>query len=100
MAGKDIKWIDDYGYTAITNVIHIAKRDGLSIEGIRLVTTDGTGAITKITADRGSLDTNIFSAVLGRTDYTNVVSVTLEDVQLQDAKTNMTIKSYSFFFHP
>jgi hypothetical protein len=30
VAGKDIKWIDDYGYTAVTNVIHIgtsAKRD-------------------------------------------------------------------------
>ena len=100
VAGKDIKWTDNYGHTAVTNVVHITKRDGSSIEGIRLVMTDGTGAITTITADRGSLDTNIVDAPLGGIDYTNVVGVTLEDAQLQDAKTNQTIKSYSFFFRP
>jgi len=100
VAGKDIKWIDSYDHSTVTNVIHIAKRDGRSIEGIRVVMTDGTGAITTITADRGSLDTNIVSAPLGGTDYTNVVRVTLEDAQLQNATTNQTIKYYDFFFHP
>ena len=100
VAGKDIKWTDDYGYTAVTNVIHITKRDGRSIQGIRVVMTDGTGAITTITADRGSLETNIVSAVLGRTDYTNVVGVTLEDAQCQYATTNLFAKHYELFFHP
>jgi hypothetical protein len=62
--------------------------------------TDGTGAITTITADRGSIETNIVSAVLGHIDYTNVVSVTLEDVQCKYATTNQTFKNYSLFFHP
>jgi hypothetical protein len=100
VAGKDIKWIDNYGYTAVTNVMHIAKRDGLSIEGVRLVTTDGTGAIKTNTADRGTLNTNFVSTVCGSTDYTNAVLITLEDAQWQSTTTNQTIKNFSFYYHP
>jgi len=100
VAGKDIKWTDNYAYASLTNVMHIAKRNGPSIEGVRVVITDQTGAITTITSDTGRLDTNFVSAVSGGTEYTNVVRVILQDAQLQNATTNQTFNNYSFFFHP
>jgi hypothetical protein len=93
--GKDLAWSDG----ADTHVMHISRRDGLSIQGIRVVDKDSYGNVTTITADTGRLYTNWVAIASYGVEHTNAVMVVLQDAQIQDAKTNQTVKQYSFVWH-
>lgn len=94
-AGKNVAWSDG----KYTHVMHIAKRDGVSLEGIRVSDTDPYGQVTTITADKGTLDTNWVSIMSYGIEQTNAVFIHLHDAQLQNATTNQSIKEYAFCFH-
>jgi uncharacterized lipoprotein YajG len=95
-AGKDITWSDGAGY--VTHVMHITKRDGVSLEGIRIVDTERNGNVMTITANKGKL-TTVRSVASYGIEYTNVVWVDLDDAQFHSGMTNQTIKGFSVAFH-
>jgi hypothetical protein len=69
-AGKDTVWQD--GAT-----LHIAKRDGASIEGIQIVKTSADGKKTTMTADTGTIS----SGSIEDTADANSVKLTLHDAR-------------------
>jgi hypothetical protein len=78
-AGKDI--------TAFSGiVIHVAKRDGTSLEGIQIKTTASDGQKTTITADTGTLAPG---SVENAADD-SAVRITLQNVKSVSAKSQMT----------
>jgi hypothetical protein len=98
VAGKDVTWSDGGGN--VTHVMHITKRDGLTLEGIRKVDTYRTGEIKTTTADRGRIDTNMAMIVTDGVTNMNTVSIFLEKAQVQDTKTNRIFERLGFVFHP
>jgi hypothetical protein len=103
VAGKDVTWSDREYNCEYTHVMHINKRDGTSLQGIRVTDKDPYGNVTTITADNGWLDTNFVSTMCYGSELTNVVMVDMHDAQIQittkSTTTNMTAKLYSLIFH-
>ena len=98
-AGKDIVWNESDGST---NVLHVDKRDGNSLEGIRVVHTgkDGNVAVT-MTADTGKVYASDTKDTIGGVFYTNFAKIALENVHAKSA--DGTVKEYKdayFFMHP
>ena len=91
-AGKDVAWSDGY-------VLHVTSRDGVSLEGIRIVKTETNGQVATITADKGTLEPQ---AATQRRDgviiSTNVLMLTLHDAQFQGV-TTQTIKELTLSLH-
>jgi hypothetical protein len=81
-AGKDVVWSDGM-------VLHVAKRDGDSVEGIRIVRkmSDGNEMIT--TADTGTLS---IGSVENPADI-HFVRITLRNAQSQNETSRMTAET-------
>ena len=89
MAGTDVAWSDG-------NVLHVTKRDGTSLEGIRVVHTDASGQVTTITADKGTVALGSGTTTTGGVvTSTNGVLILLQDAHLQSVTTNQVIKELS-----
>jgi len=91
-AGKDVAWSDGY-------VLHVASRDGVSLEGIRIVKTETNGQVAMITADKGTLQPQ--AATLRKDGViisTNTLMLTLQDAHFQGV-TTQTIKELTLSLH-
>ena len=91
IAGRDVGWHDG-------SVLHVTKRDGDSIEGIRLVTSTGA----TITADKGTIKRGQ-GQLVGRDHAiisTNFVTLTFEEAHVQNDTTNEAIKSLKLLLYP
>jgi len=98
-AGKDIVWNESDGST---NVLHVDRRNGDSLEGIRVVHTEKDGNVAVImTADRGKVYATDTKDMIGGVFYTNFAKIALENVTAKSA--DGTVKEYKdayFFMHP
>jgi hypothetical protein len=81
-AGKDVIW-----YNGL--VLHVTKRDGDSIEVIRLVSKTADGQETSITADTGTL---LAGSVENPADI-HSVRITLRNAQSHSATMNATAET-------
>ena len=81
-AGKEVVWNDGL-------VLRIMKRDGDSVEGIRIVSKSSDGQETTTTADSGSLSPG---SVENPAD-THSVRITLRNAQIQGATTHATTET-------
>ena len=81
-AGKEVVWNDGL-------VLRIMKRDGDSVEGIRIVSKSSDGQETTTTADTGSLSPG---SVENPAD-THSVRITLRNAQIQGATTHATTET-------
>jgi PBP1b-binding outer membrane lipoprotein LpoB len=91
-AGEDVAWSDGY-------VLHVARRDGASLGGIRITCKGKDGQVTTTTADKGTVS-NSGAAESHGVLYTNFVRITLENAHAQGA--DGTVKGYKqarFFLH-
>jgi uncharacterized lipoprotein YajG len=91
-AGKDVAWSDGY-------VLHVVRRDGASIEGIRIVHKGQDGQVTTTTADSGTVS-SLGAVEKGGVLYTNFVNIVLENAHAQRA--DGAVKEYKevkFFLH-
>jgi hypothetical protein len=97
-AGRDIAWNESDGST---NVLHVDRRTGDSLEGIRVVHTGKDGTVI-MTADSGK----VYAYPSGRDTiggllYTNFAKIALENVHAK--KADGTVNEYKdayFFMHP
>ena len=90
VAGKDIHWHDGI-------VLHVTKRDGDSIEGIRLVTSTET----TITADKGMIKRGPDRLMNGHDLLsTNCVTLIFEDVQVHSGVTNIPLPEMKVLLYP
>ena len=91
-AGQDIAWQGGY-------VLHVAKRDGTSLEGILITKTASDGEKTTITADTGTLS----PGSVGNATDDNTVQIALQNAKSQIEKqsgTNiMTAKILTLVLH-
>jgi tRNA A-37 threonylcarbamoyl transferase component Bud32 len=93
VAGEDVSWSDGY-------VLHVAKRDGSSLKGIRVVHKDASGQLTTITAGKGTLTLgSVTTTTDGVVTSTNDVMIDLQDAYFQNATTNQVIKELSIVLH-
>jgi len=93
VAGTNIAWSDGY-------VLHVTKRDGTSLEGIRVVHTDASGQVTTITADKGTVQLGSTTTTTGGVvTSTNGVMISLQDAHWQSVATNQVIKELSLDLH-
>ena len=93
MAGTDVAWSDGY-------VLHVTKRDGTALEGIRVVHTDASGQVTTITADKGTVALGSTTTTTGGVvTSTNGAMILLQDAHWQNATTNQVIKELSLDLH-
>jgi hypothetical protein len=93
VAGTDVAWNDGI-------VLHVTKRDGTSLEGIRVVHTDASGQVTTITADKGTVELGSTTTTTGGVvTSTNGVMILLQDAHLQSVTTNQVIKELSLDLH-
>ena len=93
VAGTDVAWSDG-------NVLHVTKRDGTSLEGIRVVHTDASGQVTTITADKGTVELGSSTITTGGVvTATNAAWILLQDAHWQNATTNGVVKELSLDFH-
>jgi hypothetical protein len=91
-AGKDIAWSDGY-------VLHVTRREGLTLGGIRIVKTETNGRVFTITADRGTLDSQPRTQRKGGVILSTIIlTITLHDVQVQGV-TSPPIKELTLFLH-
>jgi hypothetical protein len=91
-AGKDVAWSDGY-------VLHVTSRDGVSLEGIRIVKTETNGQVATITADKGTLPLGSTTITKdGVVTSTNAVTIILQDAQFQGV-TTQTIKELTLTLH-
>ena len=88
-AGKDLAWNDG------SSVLHVTKRDGNSLEGIRIVTTASDGQKTTTTADTGTLT----PGSLENAADNSCVTITLHNAKSQYAKTQMTAQDLELVLH-
>jgi hypothetical protein len=91
-AGKDVAWSDGY-------ILHVAQRDGDSLQGIHVVHKDASGQVATITADKATIqpgsDTMTKDGVLVTT---NAVTIILQDAQFQGV-TTQAIKELTLILH-
>jgi hypothetical protein len=93
VAGTDVAWSDGY-------VLHVTKRDGTALEGIRVVHTDASGQVTTITADKGTVALGSTTTTTGGVvTSTNGAMILLQDAHWQNATTNQVIKELSLDLH-
>jgi hypothetical protein len=91
-AGKDVAWSDGY-------MLRVARRDGASLEGIRILHKGQDGQVTTITADKGTVS-GLGAVEAHGVLYTNFVNIVLENAHAQRA--DGSIKEYKtakFFLH-
>ena len=94
-AGKDVAWSDGY-------VLHVAKRDGSSLEGIHVVHKNFNGQVTTIIADKGTLQPGSTTiAKNGVVTTTNAVTIILLEAQFQSTTMNQpqVIKELTLVLH-
>jgi hypothetical protein len=102
VAGEDLKWNGDVG----AYILHVAKRDGDSLEGISATHIDPPGkqtmkelsiAAARATIKPGSTTMRQDSVLVS----TNVVTLLLQDVQLKNRNgTTQFLKEYSLPLYP
>ena len=93
VAGKDVAWSDGY-------VLHVTKRDGSSLEGIRVIHNDASGRVTTITAAKGTVAPGSTTITTdGVVTSINAVMIILQDACFQNATTNQVIKELSIVLH-
>ena len=93
VAGSDIAWSDGY-------VLHVTKRDGTSLEGVRVVHTDASGQVTTITADKGTVELGATTTTTGDVvTSTNGVMILLQDAHWQNVATNQVFKELPLNLH-
>ena len=99
IAGKDVVWNESDGST---NVLHVDRRNGDSLEGIRVVHTGKDGNVEVImTADSGKVYATDTKDTIGGVLHTNFAKIVLENVHAKSA--DGTAKEYKdayFFMHP
>jgi hypothetical protein len=81
-AGKDIEF--DGGY-----LLHVTKREGSSLEGIRILVTALDGQVTEITAETGTIK----SGTPENSNFENQVTMTLHNAKTVTSSTNFTAPS-------
>jgi len=90
VAGEDIHWHDGI-------VLHVTKRDGDLIDGIRLVTSTGT----TITADKGTIKRSPERLMNGHDLIsTNCVTLIFDEAQVHSGMTNLTINEMKVLLYP
>ena len=97
-AGKDISWSSGDGFTY---VLHVDKRSGTSLEGVRIVSTRKDGKVSTFTADYGTIVTTHTQDTVGGVLYTNFAKIVLENAHAKSA--DGAVKEYkeaTFFMHP
>ena len=93
VAGTNIAWSDGC-------VLHVTKRDGTSLEGIRVIHTDASGQVVTITADKGTVGLGSSTITTGGVvTATNAVGILLQDAHFESTTTNQVIKELSLVFH-
>ena len=92
-AGKNVTWSDGY-------VLFVAKRDGLSLEGIRVVQTLPNGQTT-ISSDKGRLQPvcSTWKNENGVVISTNTLQVDLQDAFFQGVTTQAAFKGFTVYLH-
>jgi hypothetical protein len=97
-AGKDIVWNESDGST---NVLHVDRRNGDSLEGIRVVHTGKDGTVI-MTADSGKIYAYPSGQDrIGGVLYTNFAKIALENVHAKNADGSVNeYKDAYFFMHP
>jgi hypothetical protein len=91
IAGKDIPWHGG-------EVLHVTKRDGDLIEGLRIVTRTGA----TITADKGTIKRGLPGIIMPDQVLrnTNMVTLVLEVAHMHAATTDETIRGLNFTLSP
>jgi hypothetical protein len=78
-AGKDIEFPGGY-------VLHVAKREGSSLEGIHVLVTPPNGQPSEITADTGTIK----SGTPEHPDFANQITLTLHNAKTVTGPKNST----------
>jgi hypothetical protein len=90
VAGEDIHWHDGI-------VLHVTKRDGDLIDGIRLVFSTET----TITADKGTIKRRSEPLMNGHDLIsTNCVTLIFDEAQVHSGMTNLTMKDMKVLLYP
>jgi hypothetical protein len=91
VAGKDIPWHGG-------EVLHVTKRDGDLIEGIRLVTSTGA----TITADKGTIKRGLVGPPMPSHMLisTNIVTLVLEDAHIHVHSTDQRVGEMNLTLYP
>jgi len=87
-AGKDTTWREPY-------ILHITKRDGASLEGIKITSTTTDGVKTTITAATGTLSPG---SVENAADET-AVQISLNDAKMVSGTKITTSKEMRLVLH-
>jgi hypothetical protein len=78
-AGKDIEFPSGY-------VLHVAKRNGSSLEGIHIFVTPPNGQASEITAETGTIK----SGTPEHPNFENQITITLHNAKTVTGPTNFT----------
>lgn len=83
-AGKDVAFPEGY-------ILHVAKREGNSLEGIRIRVTSPDGQTKEITADQGTIQPGV-ALRPGFPEYNaaNQITITLHNAKTVSGTTNST----------
>ncbi|EEF62002.1 hypothetical protein [Pedosphaera parvula] len=93
-AGKDIQFSGGY-------VLHVAKREGNSLEGIHVLVTPSDGQTKEITADTGTIKSgvDIKSGVVDGNNFENQITITLHNAKILSGITNSTSALVEIVLH-
>ena len=87
-AGKDIEFPGGY-------VLHVAKREGSSLEGIHVLVTPPNGQAMEITAEKGTIK----SGTPENPNFENQITITLHNAKTVSGPTNFTSALVEIVLH-
>ena len=87
-AGKDIEFSEGY-------VLHFAKREGNSLEGIHVLVTPSDGQTREITAETGTIK----SGSDDENNFENQITITLHNAKILSGPTNFTSALVKIVLH-